>query len=406
MIRLKNSAWLMWLATIWLASGCNPQSPQPGDKPVDVGVQIAKQFQAELHSLYQQAQTTEENFPGATAAFILPDSRVYAFATGYSDISQQTPMTTELRMPSGSIGKTYVAALALLLAQRGEIDLDQKVSHWLADEDWFARVPNAEQLTLRILLSHTGGLLDHAFASDDFVQWIQASRRAGDRDAFLRPRQVMEFVLDTDALFPAGKGFNYTDTGYILAGITIEKATQRTYYDLLTEHFLQPLGLQYTLPADQRGLPDLAQGYAHESSKFFGTPLEIIEDGLMVMNPVTEWTGGGLVNNPQDLVVWAKLLYEGNAIEGEGELEQLLDIGFITDEDKPSDGYGLGVAIRQTQHGMSYGHGGFYPGYNSRVIYFPDHKIAVAMQINSDKTSVPDHTMSLARIVINGFAGQ
>ena len=52
---------------------------------------------------------------------------------------------------------------------------------------------------------------------------------------------------------------------------------------------------------------------------------------------------------------------------------------------------------------MSYGHGGFYPGYNSRMIHFPDHRIAVAMQVNSDKSAVDSHSMALAAIVIEGL---
>lgn len=405
---MKIPNYLFYLATtlsLWGLGGllgCS-ESSVPATSKVDSAVTIEKQFQQQLDDLYRAAQSTDENFPGATAAFILPDGRIFSFATGFSDVSRNIPMGKNMRMPSGSIGKTYAAAVALQLAQNGALDLDTKISTWLGEEAWFSRVPNNDELTVRILLTHTGGLLDHAFASREFVEWVQTSWTSGNRDAYLRPRQLVEFVLDREPLFAVGEGFNYTDTGYILVGIALEEATGRSYYDLLRELFLQPLDFAFTLPADQRALPDLAQGYAHESSKFFGTPLEIVEDGIMVMNPLTEWTGGGLINNPQDLVRWAKLLYEGEAISGEGELDQLLQIGFMPEPDKPTDGYGLGVSIRQTEHGISYGHGGFYPGYNSRMVYFPDHGVAVAMQINSDKSNVAEHTMTLAGTVLQGL---
>ena len=56
-----------------------------------------------------------------------------------------------------------------------------------------------------------------------------------------------------------------------------------------------------------------------------------------------------------------------------------------------------------TPHGQAYGHGGFYPGYHSQLIYFPDHQIAVAMQINSDKSAVAKHAMALATVVIEAM---
>lgn len=379
------------------------EPPGSGGFSVSTVAHISEQFLAELNRLYQQAQSTDENFPGGTAAFILPDGQVRAFAVGFSDVERGVTMREDMRMPSGSIGKTYVAAVALQLNALGTIDLDAKLSTWLADEDWFARVPNAEALTLRLLLNHTGGLLDHAFASDAFVNWAKAARARGDRDAYLTPLQIVEFVLDTEPLFPAGEGYSYTDTGYILAGIVLERAAGKVYYDMLQTFFLEPLGYEFTQPADRRDLPGLAQGYAHQSAQFFGTPLKIVEDGAMVMNPLTEWTGGGLVNNPQDLVRWAKALYEGDAIRGDGELEQLLTIGFVEEPGRPNDGYGLGVYRRDTPHGPAYGHGGFYPGYNSSVVYLPEHGIAVAMQINSDKSAVSQHAMALAAVVIDAM---
>ena len=396
---MKHLKFLFCCATTLSLLACSAADPSPKDPTQG----IEKEFQQKLDRLYDAAKATDENFPGATAAFIMPDGRIFSFATGFSDVARNIPMHQDLRMPSGSIGKTYAAAVALQLARHGVVDLDAKISTWLYDEEWFSSVPNGEDLTLRILLNHTGGLLDHAFDSPDFAEWAQATSAAGDHDAYLRPRQLVEFVLDREPLFAVGEGFNYTDTDYILAGITLQEATGRTYYGMLTELFLKPLAFAFTLPADRRALPNLSQGYAHESAKFFGTPLEIVDDGVMVMSPLSEWTGGGLINNPQDLVRWAKLLYEGDAISGEGELEQLLQIGFIQSADKPTDGYGLGVSIRQTEHGISYGHGGFYPGYNSQMMYFPDYGIAVAMQINSDRSAVAKHTMALANIVIEGL---
>ena len=219
----------------------------------------------------------------------------------------------------------------------------------------------------------------------------------------MTPEQfIAEAVLDAEPLFPAGEGYHYSDVHYTLAGLAIEAATSRDYYDLLDEMFLGPFGLDLTLPADRRDLPGLSQGYAHASVRLFDTPLEIVVDGQLVVHPLQEWTGGGVVNNPQALVRWAKLLYEGDAIEGD-DLPDLFRIGFPTDDANPYLGYGLGVAVAEGEHGLTYGHGGFFPGYNSLVTYYADHGVAVAIQINSDDSRMGDHLPKLADVVIEAL---
>ena len=394
---------------ILVAAACGPAADSSGDPAAEsqpslsppAAAALAERFQAELDAAWAQAQDTDENFPGATAAFILPDGSVQAFATGESDVDDDIPMTPDLRMPSGSIGKTYVAAVALQLAMNGEMELDTPVSTWLGDEDWFSRVPNHADLTLRNLLSHTAGMIQPYFEDPDFA--ARLAEFFSDPDAYMTPEQfIAEAVLDAEPLFPAGEGYHYSDVHYTLAGLAIEAATGRDYYDLLDEMFLDPFGLDLTLPADRRDLPGLSQGYAHASVRLFDTPLEIVVDGQLVVHPLQEWTGGGVVNNPQALVRWAKMLYEGDAIEGD-ELPDLFRIGFPTDDTKPHLGYGLGVAVAESGHGLTYGHGGFFPGYNSLVTYYADHGVAVAIQINSDDSRMGDHLPKLADVVIEAL---
>ena len=392
------------------ALGCGPAADSPQEAlseaqsflSPDATAALVDRFQAELDAAWAQAQDTDENFPGATAAFILPDGSVFGFATGESDVDDDIPMTPDLLMGSGSVGKTYVAAVALQLAMNGELDLDAPVSTWLGDEEWFSRVPNHTDLTVRNLLNHTAGMIQPYFEDPDFA--TRLAEVFSDPDAYMTPEEfITASVLDAEPLFPAGQGFHYSDVHYTLAGLAIEAATGRTYYGLLDEFFLDPFEFDLTLPADRRDLPGLAQGYAHASTRLFDTPLEIVADGQMVVHPLQEWTGGGLVNNPQALVRWAKLLYEGDAIEGD-ELPQLFEIGFPVDSTKPRLGYGLGVGVAESEHGLTYGHGGFFPGYNTLVSYYPDHGVAVAIQINSDDSRMGDHLPKLADLVIGALA--
>ena len=361
---------------------------------------LVGRIQATLDSLWSAAQQTDELFPGATAAIILPDGSVHAFATGYSDIDDEIAMAPDMRMPSGSIGKTYVAATAISMALDGVLGLDDPIAKWIGDRPWFRRLPNGPDITLRHLLNHSGGLIDHAFDSPGFAEAVRALVGRGNPDATLSHERLVQFALDREPLFPAGLGHNYSDTGYIVAGLVIEAAAGASYYDELRRRILGPLGLDMTHPQDRRDAPRLAQGYGAASAEIFGTPLEVVgSDGRMAFNPAIEWTGGGLYNNPQSLVRWVKLLYEGDAFEGD-YLGDLLESAVRGASPIPTTVYSLGVTISQTPVGIVYGHSGFFPGYNSVVQYFPAAGAALAIQINTDRSRIADHVRRLAAVLL------
>ncbi|MEM1250140.1 MAG: serine hydrolase domain-containing protein [Acidobacteriota bacterium] len=358
---------------------------------------LATSFQAALEEAQASAAGGEDNFPGGTAAFLLPDGTLRAFAVGMNDEERGLEMTPDLLMPSGSIGKTYVGATALALAREGRLDLDARIADFFGEEEWFARLPNGPEITVRHLATHTSGLIDHAFDSEAFV--AEAKKRT-DPDDYFEPLELVELVLDQEPLFAPGAGYDYTDTGFILLGMVIEKAAGATFYDEVRRLFLDPLGLDHTVPADRRDVPNVAQGYAHTGAEFFGTPFEMIDaEGRLGLHPLTEWTGGGFYNNPQSLVRWAKALYEGDAIAGD-YVDELVTPVFPESEEVA---YGLGQFVAQTSRGPVYGHSGFFPGYNSRVMYVVDHGFAVALQINSDTTKVGEHTETRARVVIEAL---
>jgi D-alanyl-D-alanine carboxypeptidase len=338
-----------------------------------LGAVRAARFQAEIDSL-----RAETGFPGATAAYLTAAGEARGFATGLADVETGQAMEIESRMLAGSIGKTFVAATALAASREGKLGLDDRLADWLGPEDWYPRLPNGATITLRHLLTHSSGLVDHVYL-DGFRSTMNRLRAEGDNTGTLSPRRLVDFVLDTEPLFPAGEGYAYTDTGYLLVGLVLERAAGKPYFGQVRERFLDRFELARTRPSDQPRLPGLVAGYV-ETRNRFGLPARVSgDDGTLRYNPATEWTGGGLYSNPQDLVKWAKLLYEGRAIAGD-YLDELLHSGYRGDDAKAI--YGLGVYQYQTAFGPAYGHGGWIPGYNSAVRYFPAERFALAVQIN------------------------
>jgi len=243
---------LTWLFSLLITSQPNPTSAVTSD--------LVEDFQSALNAFQKQY-----GFPGATAAYVLPDGTAGVAATGFADIEAGTPMTVQSRMLSASLGKTFVGATAVALARKGILDLDFPVSQWLGDRKWFTRLPNHDAITLRHLLTHSSELPDHVHL-DSFA--TEVSRKWRENDNPFPPESLIWFILDIPPLFEVDKGWAYTDTGYILIGLVIEKATGRSYYDEIKERFLTPLGLTLTAPADRRFLPGLAAGYMAADNAF------------------------------------------------------------------------------------------------------------------------------------------
>jgi len=327
-------------------------------------------------------------FPGATAAIALPDGEIVAAAVGLADVEASRAMTPDTPMLAASIGKTFVAATVLSLAHDGDLSLEDLVLEHLGDLDWFGRLPNHATMTVGDLLHHGAGLPDHVHL--DSFQAEMAARMA-DGAAAITPVEAIDFVLNAEPLFAVGGGWAYSDTGYLILGLVIEEATGRSYYGLVTERFLDPLGLHDTQPSDRRMIPGLAAGYVDEDNPF-GLPARTMDaEGRLLWDPAMEWTGGGLVSTAPDLAAWGQALITGRAMDNP-YLERLLN-GVPVSPDAPGIFYGAGVAIyADTPRGPVYGHGGWIPGYVSSLRHYADYGVTVAFQINTDVGIADDST--------------
>ena len=330
---------------------------------------LKQQLQIKLEEWHKAGK-----FPGATLGVVLANGEYFSLAVGFSDRNTKTQMKPTDRMLAGSVGKTFAAATALQLIQEGKINLDEKVEKYLGGEPWFARLPNAKEITVRQLMNHTSGLVRYEF-KDKFTRDLTANP-----EKIWGPAELVAYLLDEKAPFAAGQGWDYSDTNYIVLGMIIEKVTGKKFYDEANRRLLRPLKLNHTIAQDGMRLAGVVQGYAGPNNPFGGKD-EMIHGGKFIINPQFEWTGGGYASTAEDLARWAKLIYEGKAFSAD-LLPQVLD-GVSAPMLGRETRYGLGVIIRRTAAGVSYGHSGFFPGYLTDMMYFPDQKIAVAVQVNT-----------------------
>jgi D-alanyl-D-alanine carboxypeptidase len=359
-----------------------PWSQQPA--PSSAGLQ--QRLQAKFEELHKAG-----SFPGGTAGFVLADGTSFGIAVGVSDRTAGTPMKPTDRLLLGSVGKTYAAAVAIQMIHEGKFSLDDTLDRFFANEAWFPRIANASKITVRHLMTHTSGLVRYEF-NPKFTEDLSANP-----DKVWTGPDRLAYLFDAKPPFAPGEGWEYSDTNYIVLGMIIEKVAGTVYYDELRKRILEPHGLKDTVPADSRTVPGLVQGYAGDKNPFGGAD-EMIKDGRFAVNPQFEWTGGGLAVTALDLAKWGKLLYEGKAFD-----PSMLPVMLEGPQAKlgPESRYGLGVIIRPSPLGITYGHSGFMPGYMTELVYFPDLKVSVAVQVN---TSVPRATGRPLRTFTIDFA--
>src|SRR5687768_5668952 len=181
---------------------------------------LKKELQLKLDEWHKAGK-----FPGATFGVVLADGESFGLAVGYSDRDAKTPMKPTDRMPAGSTGKTFAAAMAMQLIKEGKISLDDKIEKYLGKETWFARLPNARDVTIRQLMNHTSGLVRYEFKKE-YTDFLTANPYM-----IWTPEDRLAYLFDEKPPFEAGKGWDYSDTNYIVLGMIIERLTGKKFYD-------------------------------------------------------------------------------------------------------------------------------------------------------------------------------
>jgi len=354
----------------------------PGNLP-----RILSKLQTHLDQARKSAK-----FAGAQVGFTWIDSdasgtvpRYYSgsVASGTSDIEYSARLKTSDRLLAGSIGKTFVAVASLMLVEQAKLNLDEKISTWLGNESWFSRLPNGKNITLRMLLNHSSGIPDHV-ATSAFAKALLSS---ASRD--IDYSELIAYVLNKKPLFPAGQGYSYADTNYILVAMIIEKVSGKTLYALTDELILKPHKLQRTIPSNALTLPEVSNGYVNSKP--------VIINGRFTINPQWEWAGGGFASTAEDLSRWAAMLYSGEVLT-----RKSLDQMFNSTTSGEGANYGLGVMMTNSNWGRAYGHDGSFPGYLSEMRYYPKFHLAIAVMVNSDETPEVNHFVATA---VDDFAG-
>jgi D-alanyl-D-alanine carboxypeptidase len=340
-------------------------------------------FFSEDRSLDQRFQSVLDrgikkyNIRGVSAAVVFNEDSIWSGTSGVSH--DNVPMKSDMLFSIGSITKNFVAALTLKLAEEGKLTLEDKLGKWLPPYPYVD-----SDITIRQLLNHTSGI--YMFWNNDDL-W-DALRE--DRNRIWTPEEVLEYIREPH--FPAGKGWGYSNTNYLLMGMIIEKATGTTLADAIKEYLLVPhrLNNYYIWLADS--IP-VNQAHVFGDNFQFGRAETDLTFLPRASHESIGFGSSGIVTTAPDLAKWCQELFEGDILSEDSMNEMLRFVDFRPQSNMK--GYGLGV--QKFRHAVSspgvqaIGHGGGNIGTATYMVFLPEYHVSVVVMVNAFPTKSVDY---------------
>jgi D-alanyl-D-alanine carboxypeptidase len=286
--------------------------------------------EAALQAILDEWRTDVDAY-GATLSIRVPGHGDVHLASGVDDRDPDTPMPTDGTYTIASITKTFVAAIALQLVDEGRLSLDEPVEAWLPE------LPNAEEITLAMLLDHTAGL--GSWYGPNASQSAEADRMQtllADLSRTFTPEEVLAKHLEQPPVGEPGQGFAYANAGYEALGVLIARERDQDLAAVIGARFTGPLSLRDTFLSDGTTKPTRHGWLSLDDDPDRPIDLrELPQEAMMT----TLWAAGGMISSSQDLLDWGEALYSGGLL-GAGVTATMLD---MRPAFSPSEHYGLGA---------------------------------------------------------------
>jgi CubicO group peptidase (beta-lactamase class C family) len=317
--------------------------------------------QAEKSAIDQSVIETlhAADVPAASIAVVKDGKLAYAQAYGYAELPHRKA-AADMAFPIGSVSKQFTASLILLLAQDGKLSLDDKVGRFLPG------LADAQQVSLRQILSHTSGYED--YAPEDYATPAMSKPTTPQAIADTWGRKKLDF--------PPGAAWQYSNTGYTIAALIAQKAGGAPFFDQLRARILAPLHLSSAADYDAHGVPQGGPvGYQRHA---LSPPRPAPPD-----QPGWSFGSGELAMTASDLATWDINLMNRSLLSPASydALETPIKLPGGADTH-----YGLGVHLRDagTHHAIQ--HTGEETGFTAYNEVFPADHAAVAVLVNEDAT--------------------
>jgi len=317
--------------------------------------------------------TLQLGYPGILAK-TSEGGKTWGYAAGVADLNTKKPMKTDFRFRIGSVTKTFTATVVLQLAGENRLNLDDFIEKWLPGVIQ-GNGYDAKQITVRQMLNHTSGIAEYSKSKEaDFTN----------PKRIYTAEELVKIGLSAPPDFAPGTGWSYSNTGYVLLGMLIEKVTGNSYAEEIENRIIEPLELSNTfLPGNSSVIPGTkhARGYVQPDGA------SELKD-VTYYNPSIGSSAGDMISTADDLNKFFSSLLGGKLLK-EQQLKQMLTT--VPTGIAEIGRYGLGIYETKLPNGVSiWGHSGGIPGFVTFAGGKLGGKHTLAVNLNSLKDDSPD----------------
>ena len=305
---------------------------------------------------------TAQDSPSASVAVIQDGRIIYARGFGWADLAAKRPATLVTRYEIASVSKEFTAAAMLLLQEDGRLSLDDKVSKYLPD------LTRANEVTIRQVLSHTSGYSD--YWPQDYIMRPMISDTT--------PRAILDGWAKRPLDYKPGDKWQYSNTGYVVAGQIIEKVTGEPLFSFLRRRIFEPLDMTGVRDADtiRKAGGDDSQGYQRYA---LGPQRAVDREGKGWLYAMGEMNA-----TASDVAKWDAALMSGRLLKPESLRQMTTEVKLA---DGKGSGYGLGLSIGKSGERTQWEHSGEGTGFLSENRMWPQSQTAVVVLTNTFSSS-------------------
>jgi CubicO group peptidase (beta-lactamase class C family) len=254
----------------------------------------------------------EKDTPGVAVMIIKNGEVKYMNTRGITDLSTKAPLRPDSRFYIASLGKQFTAVAVMMLAERGKLSYDDKLVKYFPEFASFA--PN---ITIRQILTHTSGLIDHLdVVKDNVTGWTNDD-------------VVKLLARENRVLFQPGEKFGYSNSGYVLLSLVVEKVSGLEFSKYLEMNIFKPLKMKNTfVVARDAKIENRVRGYIQNNGKWEPADIDAFTTGA-----------GGIFSTLEDLEKWDRSFYTERLIKA--ETLKLASVPAVLNNGRPTP-YGFG----------------------------------------------------------------
>jgi D-alanyl-D-alanine carboxypeptidase len=301
------------------------------------------------------------NIPGVVIGVASRGKLVYWKGYGMANVELRVPAADSTVWEIGSISKEFVSAAVMLLVEEGRLRLDDPIHEHLAElpSEWLG-------VTVRQLLTHTSGIPDY-----EEIQTYEAYRFR------FTPEEIIRVAHSRPMDFEPGTGYYYSNTGYFLLSLMVERLEGRPLGQLLRTRIFGPLDMTQTRMADPEDI------IAHRAGGYYvdGTGKLVNRDATQTSSTLG---AGGIVSTVHDMVKWDEALYGTDLLSAESKQTMWTSVVLPSGRDT---NYGFGWRTGDYEGRWTVGHNGMVAGFVASFLRIPEKEVAIIVFANRYRAS-------------------